>query len=1624
VLEPIAATASVARPLPETTARFLEDIVADLLAEAGVEPPLARAGAAHPGVRAFLDAADHLFEVGAAEHAAVLQAASPAALCDLLARTGGKARWLARRAVAPQPAVAVAVTTVAAGPAAEEIEAFLIDFVVEQTGYPREIVELTADLEADLGIDSIRKAQLFGEIGQRYGLTADDSVSLDEFPTLRHLLDYMLPRVGGGRGGRALPAGREAAHQDNGHATHEGNGHAGNGHAGNGQPLNGHAGNGHAGNSHVNPGYAAGVQPAPAVMPTPAAAGLAAELETFLIAFVVEQTGYPREIVELTADLEADLGIDSIRKAQLFGEIGQKYGLTADDSVSLDEFPTLRHLLDYMLPRVGGGGGGRALPAGREAVHQENGHAAYEGNGHAGNGQPLNGHAGNGHAANGHVNPGYAAGVQPAPAVMPAPAAAGLAAELETFLIDFVVEQTGYPREIVELAADLEADLGIDSIRKAQLFGEIGQKYGLTADDSVSLDEFPTLRHLLDYMLPRVAATRGGSTAAAAAAPATRSQQPHSAAFVRGAERGRDHAAAIAAWARQVVATGVAPEAEAVDPAVAEDLAGVAAGAGVEPAIVRAAFAEPARALGGCDAVIVAPPDAAAPRGAIVCLGRHADPEVRRFETPGLCGGLVGVKGLPGAVFGWNEAGLVAVAAQGCDGAATLACEQILTTCRSAAEAQRAVAGFASAPRGLVVAAIAGGGFEVAAAGRVQPIGATAVRTAARSPLARVLLADGARTAEVAAADLLREAPGVRDALAAACGWIALGAVDGRVAALAGGPAGAAWAPAPHDLGADWQAAAAAQAAVVPTERRAEGRADVTRRYGLVLREAAPLRAVRRLVGERVLVVNAGPLAESIGAAIRAAGGTPIAVECGSAEEASAAVERAEESGAVRHLVVVAPRADGGDWLPARARSVVAPFFACQRWIVLRGKAGDLTAATLTGVTALGGDFGLDAPIGAAAGGAIAGLFKGVAREFPGLHVRVLDASATLPVADVAAAAVAEMQDGAGPVETALVRGRRMNVVPCQASPRRAGPLAALAKGSAWIVTGGARGVTAACCRELGRRHGLRLALCGSTVPVAVPPDWLGLDDAGLRDLKGRVMLEAKARGEDPRAAWKRIEKSIEIEGSLARFRAAGVDARYYACNLADPAAVRNAVGRVTADIGPIRGIVHGAGFEAACRFEKKTLDGLEATLGPKCAGLEHLLAAVDPATLEALVAFGSTSGRLGGHGQADYALANDMLAKIVGGLRQRRPHLRGTVFHWHAWDEVGMAARPESRFVLEQFGLKFMPLAEGVRRFMDEIEAGLPDAEVLVTEPAMCPDAVGETAGGGAASGTAAVGSLVGEVIADPAGAVVTFGLDPTSDRFLLDHKQYGRPLLPAVMGLELLAQATLAAGGCVAVAEIRDFVVERPIAFPVDQPRVVRVHVAPGSGGFAARASAAVLNAEGRPAGDERLHLRGLVLSAAEPIGAMAEPAPMPLYPTSYREDSPLWHGASMRTLNGLFLDRSGGWARLTAATEDDAAAPRGAAGWTVPIALLDGCVMACGIYSYVMCGQRVEVPLRIDRFRIVSRPRAGEKCDARLRFREQGPRETTYDCVLFGADGRPLLAIDGLHLAVMAAERSRSA
>ncbi|MDA8042200.1 MAG: polyketide synthase dehydratase domain-containing protein [Pirellulales bacterium] len=137
-------------------------------------------------------------------------------------------------------------------------------------------------------------------------------------------------------------------------------------------------------------------------------------------------------------------------------------------------------------------------------------------------------------------------------------------------------------------------------------------------------------------------------------------------------------------------------------------------------------------------------------------------------------------------------------------------------------------------------------------------------------------------------------------------------------------------------------------------------------------------------------------------------------------------------------------------------------------------------------------------------------------------------------------------------------------------------------------------------------------------------------------------------------------------------------------------------------------------------------------------------------------------------------------------------------------------------------------------------------------------------------------------------------------------------------------------------------------------------------------------------------------------------------PFNPMVYQEDAPLRHGQSFRTLSGLFLDRSGGWGRLTAPDPHIVAAPRGAHGWTVPIALLDGCIVGCAVYSYILLGKRVEVPLRFERLRFADTARENEKCTVRMYYRSHDEKESIYDFILYGSDNRPILALDGLHLA----------
>ena len=84
-----------------------------------------------------------------------------------------------------------------------------------------------------------------------------------------------------------------------------------------------------------------------------------------VLALVAEKTGYPQDMLDLDLDLEADLGIDTVKQAELFATVREAYGIPRDDNLKLRDFPTLEHVIGFVVQRAGATPDAAPRPSGR-----------------------------------------------------------------------------------------------------------------------------------------------------------------------------------------------------------------------------------------------------------------------------------------------------------------------------------------------------------------------------------------------------------------------------------------------------------------------------------------------------------------------------------------------------------------------------------------------------------------------------------------------------------------------------------------------------------------------------------------------------------------------------------------------------------------------------------------------------------------------------------------------------------------------------------------------------------------------------------------------------------------------------------------------------------------------------------------------------------------------------------------------------------------------------------------------------------------------------------------------------------------------------------------------------------
>ncbi|SHK09537.1 enediyne polyketide synthase [Nocardiopsis flavescens] len=595
-------------------------------------------------------------------------------------------------------------------------------------------------------------------------------------------------------------------------------------------------------------------------------------------------------------------------------------------------------------------------------------------------------------------------------------------------------------------------------------------------------------------------------------------------------------------------------------------------------------------------------------------------------------------------------------------------------------------------------------------------------------------------------------------------------------------------------------------------------------------------------------------------------------------------------------------------------------------------------------------------------------LVSGLARTLhleAGVPVTVIEAD---PGGDGPTAAEVAAEAAATTAYTEAVYTARGRTVPAltpllPGRPLERGP-APLGPGDVLLVTGGGKGITAECARDLALRHGAGLLLLGRSDPARDP----------------------------------------ELAANLERMAASGVRYRYEAADAADPARVRAAVGRA-ADLGPVTAVLHGAGYNRPAPLGSLTGADLAAAAAPKVDGLYAVLAAVDPARLRLLITFGSVIGRAGLRGEAHYAAANDRMTALAVEYGRDHPHTRVLALEWSVWSGAGMG---------ERMGVVESLMAAGVTPI--SVDEGLEVLHDLLADPSAGPVAVVCGRMGDPptlpAPDPLPLGRFLDRVRVHCAGTelVTETELSAVGDPYLEDHLLDGDMLVPAVIGMEAMAQVGGAIAGFTDAPLFEDVEFLRPISVSPGGTCVIRVAalvrdadtvdvvVRTAETGFAADHFRAVLRR--RPAGP-----------AARPEVPAAEAPRIPLDPTSE-----LYGGLFFQ---GKRFQRLAGYRRVSARhTVAEVCADTGGALWFAPylpqsLVLGDPGVRDTAMHA-LQAGvpDAVLLPERVDRL-LTARPgHAGPfLLAARERFRDGDAH--VYDVELTGPDGLVAERWEGLRL-----------
>ncbi|PTP80210.1 type I polyketide synthase [Vibrio splendidus] len=496
---------------------------------------------------------------------------------------------------------------------------------------------------------------------------------------------------------------------------------------------------------------------------------------------------------------------------------------------------------------------------------------------------------------------------------------------------------------------------------------------------------------------------------------------------------------------------------------------------------------------------------------------------------------------------------------------------------------------------------------------------------------------------------------------------------------------------------------------------------------------------------------------------------------------------------------------------------------------------------------------------------ALSGLTKTLSHEWSNVFCRALDADVSIDARHLAEAITSELFDiDTNTVEIGLShaengesgRSTLIAATPGAAQTKNTG--AQLTKSDKVLVTGGAKGVTFECALTLAKRCKSHFILAGRSkhITSAELPQWA--QGKQEKELKPAAIAHLQATGEKPTpkkvdALLKPVLSSLEINAALAAFNEIGASAEYLSLDVSN----HESVAKTLANFDGITGLIHGAGVLADKHIQDKTLDELNMVYGTKVGGLEAVLGGLDSSKLKLIAMFSSAAGFYGNTGQSDYSMSNEILNKAALQLSARNPQAKVMSFNWGPWDG-GMVNAALKRMFTER-GVYVIPLQAGAELFSSQLlnETGI---QLLVG-----------TSMQGSDNKEAAVKKLNAESVhlaKSPLNTsiTVTRHLDPKALSFIQDHCIAGNPVLPTVCAIQWMREVAEQLLGV--NVSVHNYKLLKGVIFDTDEVQELTLVLSadtkkPSSDAKSKEQLKAVISCQGRPQYQAQLQVASVQVS-----------------------------------------------------------------------------------------------------------------------------------------------------------------